>query len=179
MQTVRNTLLLSTLFGCINDKNYDCDDANVSCNNDETNSSDTSTSNETPADLYNIWSGPPITFTKESNADYNDPANQDAITDLVVLTRASRGSLFNVVLEDSADSASPAGVEWSKGTTDEIDSLVFDTLKGAAGNVMSTLPGSSYVMHLIEEDVYIDVRFISWTSGGSGGGFSYERSTQD
>lgn len=172
MRTIMHTLLFSILVGCISDKSDTIGDGADS-------SSDTEADTEDPADLYNIWSGDPITFTKESNADYNDPANQDVITDLVVLTRASRGSLFNVVLEDSADSASPAGVEWSKGTTDEIDALVFDTLKGAANNVMSTLPGSSYVMHLIEEDIYIDVSFISWTSGGSGGGFSYERSTQN
>ena len=179
MRKLMHPLLFPILFGCTSEKVYDCDDADVICDNGEPNIADTDTDTEGPAELYNIWSGSPFTFTKESNADYNDPANQDAITDLVVLTRASRGSLFNVVLEDSADSASPAGVEWSKGTTDEIDSLVFDTLKGAAGNEMSTLPGSSYVMHLLEEDIYIDVSFISWTSGGSGGGFSYERSTED
>ena len=40
--------------------------------------------------------------------------------------------------------------------------------------------GENFVLHLIEEDIYLDVRFLSWTSGnGAGGGFSYERSTQD
>ena len=51
-----------------------------------------------------IWTGPTIIFTKESGADPTDPANQDAITDGVVLTRGTRGSLMNVVLEDSANS---------------------------------------------------------------------------
>ncbi|MCX5654761.1 MAG: autotransporter-associated beta strand repeat-containing protein, partial [Planctomycetota bacterium] len=34
-------------------------------------------------------------------------------------------------------------------------------------------------MHLISEDIYIDIKFTSWTSGGAGGGFSYERATAD
>jgi hypothetical protein len=33
------------------------------------------------------------------------------------------------------------------------------------------------VVHLITDDIYIDIKFLSWTSGGAGGGFSYERST--
>ena len=33
------------------------------------------------------------------------------------------------------------------------------------------------MLHLITDDIYIDVSFISWTNGGNGGGFSYERST--
>ncbi len=32
------------------------------------------------------------------------------------------------------------------------------------------------VLHLITDDIYIDIKFLSWTSGGNGG-FSYERST--
>ena len=33
------------------------------------------------------------------------------------------------------------------------------------------------VVHLITDDIYIDIKLLSWSSGGTGGGFSYERST--
>ena len=124
-----------------------------------------------------IWSGPNITITKESGADPTDPANQDAITDLVILTRGERGSLYNLVTESSAGGSSPEGTEWAKGTTDDLDTLEFKSLKPAAIK-MKNVPGEDFVLHLIEDDIYIDVTFISWEDGGSGGGFSYERSTQ-
>ena len=36
-------------------------------------------------------------------------------------------------------------------------------------------PGSVYSVHLIEDDLYFDLIFESWTSGQNGGGFSYTR----
>ena len=38
--------------------------------------------------------------------------------------------------------------------------------------------GKNYVIHLITDDIYIDLKILSWSSGqNGGGGFSYERST--
>jgi hypothetical protein len=126
-----------------------------------------------------IWSGDPITVTKEDDADHTDPANQDALTERVILTRGDQGSLMNVVVETSADSSSPAGTEWAIGRTDDLDELEFDSLKGAANGDMKDVPGVSFVLHLIEDDIYVDVTFVSWTAGDSGGGFRYERSTEN
>ena len=36
--------------------------------------------------------------------------------------------------------------------------------------------GKDLVLHLIEEDIYLSVKFKSWSQGKKGG-FSYERST--
>jgi hypothetical protein len=159
------------LVGCSNKSTTD-DSGNVK--------NDTSSINDsTPVEPeLNIWTGSNITFTKESNADPTDPANQDSITDNVKLTRGQQGSLFNVVIESSAGNNSPEGTEWAKGTTDDIEILEFQPLKSAANNQLKNVPGESFVLHLIEEDIYIDLTFISWESGGSGGSFSYERSTQ-
>ena len=44
---------------------------------------------------------------------------------------------------------------------------------------MDNLPGTALVLHLIDENIYIDVTFLSWSSGDSGGGFSYERTTEN
>ena len=131
-----------------------------------------------PAELGpEIWSGTPLTFEKLDDADPEDPVNQDAITELVVLTRGNRGSLYNVVVDSAATSSTPTGTEWAKGNTIELDNLEFETLKSAADNQMRDIPGVPLVLHLIEEDIYIDLVFLSWSSGGSDGGFSYERST--
>jgi Bacterial Ig domain len=43
------------------------------------------------------------------------------------------------------------------------------------GGPLDTI-GVNAVLHLIAEDIYIDIKFITWTSV-SGGGFAYERST--
>ena len=147
---------------------------------DETGSAPTDETGDPQAAGPTIWAGPKTTFTKANFADPTDPANQDAITDAVVLTRGERGSLINVVIEDSANGSSPSGTEWAVGTTEALDGLEFQPLKQAANNQMSNLPGTEMVLHLIDEDIYIDVAFLSWTSGsGSGGGFSYERATED
>ena len=154
----------------------------TACTDKSNDSDDTSSSTEDSANIEedgpNIWTGASITFTKERNADPYDSANQDAITDEVILTRGQQGSLFNVVIENSAGSSSPEGTEWAKGTTADLDTLEFQELKPAANYQLKNVPGESFVLHLIEEDIYIDLTFISWESGGAGGGFSYERSTQ-
>ena len=142
-------------------------------------SGDTDTASDTDSPEATIWTGSLLTFEKADSADPSDPENQDAITDLVVLTRGDSNSLFNVVIEESATSSSPLGTEWSKGTTAELDGLKFDTLKGSMSNQMDNLPGTALVLHLIDENIYIDVTFLSWSSGDSGGGFSYERTTEN
>ena len=153
----------------------------TACSDKSDDTVDTSTTEDTASEVVdgpNIWSGPSITFVKESGADTTDPANQDAITDLVILTRGLQGALFNVVTESSAGGSSPEGTEWAKGTTDDLDTLEFKSLKPAADNELKNVPDENFVLHLIEEDIYIDLTFISWENGGSGGGFAYERSTQ-
>ncbi|MEC7985010.1 MAG: hypothetical protein VX278_07595 [Myxococcota bacterium] len=168
MLVTRGTLIFA-LFGCGQlDKQEDSHTDRVE-----------DTSSDVEESQYNIWSGDSITFTKQNFADHTDPANQDVLTNRVVLTRTDRGSLINVVIEESASSTSPEGTEWSIGSTDEIEQLFFTPLKEAVNNNMSGLAGKSLVLHLLEDDIYIDVTFLSWTAGGAGGGFSYERSTSE
>jgi hypothetical protein len=163
MTILAKTILMTALIGCTADKE----------------SMDTSTTQDTQSEITStIWSGSKVTFTKEDSADHTDPANQDAITDLVILTRPAQGSLINVVVDDSATSTTPSGTEWAMGTTAEIDTLEFEPLKSAANNRLKDIPDIPLVLHLIEEDIYIDVTFLDWSFGAnSGGGFRYERST--
>lgn len=134
-----------------------------------------------------LWTGPTMSFSKEDYADWMVEENQDRITDLVWLTRADNKGIFNFVLEEEYDNItdnSPLGTEWANGSiADGIENLNF--MSWFASNPDSPVEeiGKPKVLHLIEEDIYIDLVFTAWTQGGGGsgtgfgGGFSYQRST--
>jgi len=125
-----------------------------------------------------IWTGPNITFTREDGVDHTMAANQDRITDAVWITRANTRGIFNIAMESSyASNSSPAGTEWSFGTTANISSLTFQSWQQAVSSSPPSSLNQSMVLHLISENIYIDLKFLSWTERG-GGGFSYERSTE-
>ena len=129
----------------------------------------------------NRWEGSRITFTKENSADPTDESNQDRITDNVWITRAnSGGQIYNIVSETSATSgSSPAGTEWAQGSFDNFDSLNFTSFRDACPNQKpKDVVGVPMVLHLIADDIYIEVEFTSWSQGKQGG-FSYQRTTQD
>jgi hypothetical protein len=124
-----------------------------------------------------IWNGPTITFTKPSGADWNDPVYQDHLTDNVWLTRANIRGLFNIRAESSYTSFfSPADTEWADGTTADLPGLTFFTWEGWNGHNPPAMVGRDAVLHLITDDIYLDIKFTSWDVGASGGGgFAYER----
>ena len=124
------------------------------------------------------WNGPTMTFTKTDNADPTLAANQDQITSNVWLTRGnSGGQLYNAKTEsDSSKSTSPDDTQWALGTTSNLGTLTFSTFRGTSKPQDAV--GQNMVLHLVTDDIYIDIKITSWTSGrNSGGGFSYERST--
>jgi hypothetical protein len=138
----------------------------------------------TAVHVYTIWSkdSSTVTFTKADYADQTQVANQDRLTDNVWLTRASSEGIFNIESESSYDRSSytsPAGTEWAVGTTADISSLSFGTWYSVISSFSWPYPdyfvGQDMVVHLIAEDIYIDIKFLSWTQGGNGGGFSYIR----
>lgn len=134
----------------------------------------------------NIWTGEKTTFVK---GNFDNPlveSSQDRITDLVWITRGNSNVLFNAKTESSATISgliSPEDTEWAEGTTNNLNNLVFTDFKNSAPKEGSTIRvkemvGRNYVLHLITDDIYIDLKMLSWRSGGNGGGgFSYERST--
>ncbi len=136
-----------------------------------------------------IWKGPKMTFTKADNADWSLATNQDRITDRVSITRKDKKGIFNILVEsDSGGNTGyssnpiPTDTEWAYGTTENYASLTYVNLNTLIGEGFSDIvDGRSMVLHLITDDIYIDIEFLSWTSGGGDtlglGGFSYERST--
>ncbi|MGB2283131.1 MAG: T9SS type A sorting domain-containing protein [Flavobacteriaceae bacterium] len=130
-----------------------------------------------------VWTGPLMTFTKQNYDSPSSENSQDRITDLVWLTRGNRNVLYNAKTESSASAySSPADTEWAEGNTNNLTGLVFSNFKSAApqnngsANILGMV-GKNYVLHLITEDIYIDLKILSWQGGKSGGGFSYTRST--
>ena len=134
--------------------------------------------NEISEDM--LWNGDLLTFTKADGADPTHPDNQDKITGNVCLTRGDEGVLFNIATEESADnSISPAGTEWAQGTFSDLTtgSLMFTNFRDACpGGKPKNSVGIPFVVHLIEDNIYIELTITSWSQGKEGG-FTYTRST--
>ena len=127
-----------------------------------------------------IWNTGSVAFNKDSGADWTLPANQDRITDQVWLTRASTEGLFNIRNETAfTHLSSPAGTEWAYGTTANYNTLIYkdwETWTGGTGGGPPSTVGKDAVVHLIRENIYIDIKFTAW--GRSGGQFSYVRAAR-
>lgn len=125
-----------------------------------------------------IWNGPITTFSKPNNADWNLQANQDRITSNVWITRKTTQGIFNINQEFGYSSTSPEDTQWAFGTTSILGSLTFANWVVTIANNPPGMVGQDMVVHLITDDIYIDIKFTSWSQGSlAGGGFSYQRST--
>jgi hypothetical protein len=143
----------------------------------------------TAAGAQTVWSGLTYSFTKAPYADPDDPANQDAITQNVILTRASNGGLYNAVTETVYTfDVSPAQTLWATALTSPGETiaatnwanLTFTDWRAAygGGNVLyPNVLDYNAVVYLTVDDVYLDLQITDWSAGmGGGGGFSYLRS---
>lgn len=127
---------------------------------------------------YTLWSGPITTFSKPNGGDPTNETNQDRITDNVWITRGDDGQIYNIKKESSATSnSSPEDTEWAEGTFADINSLQFTDFRQATGGKPKEAVGKPMVVHLITDDVYLQIKFTSWAIKKQGG-FSYERTTE-
>ena len=129
-----------------------------------------------------VWSGRTFAFSKAAYGDFNSPANQDQITSHVWLTRANTQGLFNYAQELSSGGTlgdSPLDTEWAMGDAADHASLVFQRWVDWAGQLPTGTIGKYACVHLVSDDIYIDIVFDSWASGSLGGGaFSYHRAVK-
>jgi hypothetical protein len=147
--------------------------------------SDSSSSDEPDAPLppeeigdYVIWEGSTTTFSKTSGADPTNSANQDNITASVAITRGDQGEIYNAVSESVAEKGvSPAGTRWAIGSVSNIQNLSFSSFRNTIRP--QDVVGENLVLHIVDEDVYLSVKFLSWEGNQNGGAFSYERSTEE
>ena len=163
-----------TLQNIINDTSSIGDTSSTNSNSSDTTSSDTTSSDTSSS---NIWSGPMVQFSKEDGADFSQESNQDRITSNVWITRGNAGQIFNIAKENSAVKAdSPVRTLWAKGNIDNIDNLTFEPFRQAVGQP-KTVVGLDLVLYLVDDDIYLSVKFTSWSQGQKGG-FAYERSSE-
>ncbi len=125
-----------------------------------------------------FWTGPEITFALPDGSDHRTAENQDRLTDNVIITRSVLGGqIFNFVTETAAlQGSSPEGTEWALGRLADVENLTFAPFRDAIGKPRDVIEGAELVLHLIEDDIFIDVTFTSWSQDRRGG-FSYIRST--
>ena len=126
-----------------------------------------------------VWTGPTLTFVNPSGSDPNQAVNQDRMTPNVWITRAATMGIYNAKTESAfTHFFSPADTEWADGTTANYLTLSYsdwDTwAKVMHGGPPATV-GVPAVVHLISEDIYLNLQFTSW--GGTSGGFAYQRAT--
>jgi uncharacterized protein (DUF2141 family) len=128
------------------------------------------------ASASTIWNGPTISFT---HTDEN--GLQDQLTPGVALTRdSSGGGLYNAVTESGAVSGtSPDDTEWAIGSLDDYNTLTYGSCPLEAGNHPPGYIGTTFVVHLINEDIYLSLTLTDWEGQGGSGDkiFSYDRST--
>lgn len=135
-----------------------------------------------------IWSGLTYSFTRPDGVDGTLPEYQDAITPNVVFARQDTQGLYNAAYEVGFGPSSPEFTEWATGIMPANDgltiaatnysALTFSSWVDAYGNsVGNNIVGTSAVVHLIAEDIYLDIKFTSWANArvGGQGGFSYLR----
>ena len=122
-----------------------------------------------------------MVFEKANYADRTLEVNQDRITNNVWITRQDQRSIFNIAAETEAakgcSNTTPSETQWAIGTTALIagDNLTFSTFIDTANCSPPEIVDVDMVMWLPAEDIYFDIKFLSWTEGGEGGGFSYTR----
>jgi hypothetical protein len=141
-----------------------------------------------------IWEGNEIYFEKPSGSDWTLPQNQDRITDNVWITRGNIMGIFNIAQEPQFGGGSPADTEWAfvfnnpaeTLTASNYQNLVFQNWQTATGNNPPGTVDQPAVVHLISDDIYINIMFVEWEAGqmprldrgGSpGGAFAYYRAS--
>ncbi len=146
-----------------------------------------------PAMAATVWTGSAVSFSKAPFANPTLASNQDSLTSNVALTRGNNEGLYNAQLETSyGGAASPVDTEWafaalngnpSSGVTaGNFAALTFTGWAASLGgppDLQGNIVGRAGVLHLITDDIYLDITFTSWAGGDVGGGFAYTRSSPD
>lgn len=123
-----------------------------------------------------VWTGTDVYFEKPDSANWSLPEHQDRITGAVWITRANRMGIFNIAQESSyTHYVSPLDTEWATGSAENWQDLTFQAWEDWVGGIPLVYLDVDAVVHLVSDDIYVDIRFVSWTPMASGGGFAYWR----
>ena len=130
-----------------------------------------------------VWSGLNYEFTKPAGSSLADP-----ITPNVALTRGLTRGLYNAEVDLGWNGSGPTGTTWATAINNiggnivasNWEALTFESWIDAygGGGVGNRIEGLNAVVHLVADDIYLDLRFTDWVNGqdeGGGGGFTYLR----
>tara|TARA_A100001015_G_C14805214_1_gene638582 strand:+ start:142 stop:738 length:597 start_codon:yes stop_codon:yes gene_type:complete len=178
------TLTLFDYCGSSEDEEYELNLNEVSTENSNDESNNGNSDGETNSNLsegipsVKILTGALKTFVKGDEMDPKNQLNQDRITDNVWITRGNDGGqIYNAAKESSDDKTkSPIGTQWALGTLDKVNDLNFKNFRAAVSSPKNVV-GKDLVVHLTDDDIYLSIKFKSWSQAKKGG-FSYERSTK-
>lgn len=124
-------------------------------------------------------------------ADWTLEVNQDRITPDTWITRQDAFGWFNIRVESSYDfdtAQAPANTEWAydlpgNGNDGQLmaatnfANLTFEAWKASVNSLPPSAVNLPAVLHLISEDIYIDITVTQWL-GALGGGYSYVRALE-
>jgi hypothetical protein len=122
-----------------------------------------------------IWTGPNTNFSQTT---HNSSDADVILPGKVALSRNSAQWLFNTAADEtSASSSSPSDTMWAFGTIGDYSTLnyvSFSSLRDT--DLAGVILNKQMVLHLVNEDIYLSIKFTAWGQHGAGG-FSYTRST--
>jgi hypothetical protein len=119
-----------------------------------------------------IWNNGSFTFTKTA------AGQQDCITAQTCLTRVTVP--YNSVCQtvsgfQGCSYAGPCNTQWALGSISNWNTLSYGNFFITNGCDPSFGLPKTYVVHLLNENIYLEITFTYWQSGGSN--FSYTRTT--
>lgn len=122
-----------------------------------------------------LWTGPNTNFNQATaSADVLVPGK-------VSLSRNGNFWMYNKAVEAGPTTGTPSDTEWAFGSLSNYTSLSYQTFDlyrcgpGCLSTVLVTVPPSPMVVHLINENIYLQLTFSAWPAHG--GSFAYTRST--
>jgi hypothetical protein len=121
-----------------------------------------------------IWDSGTFTFTKTA------VGQKDSLSPNTALTRGFNLQLFNIFSESGGNNGdcswTPGNTQWAYGSIANWRTLTYMNLWNLHGCNPPSMVGQPMVLHLLAEDIYLQITFSYWQQGG-GGNFTYTRTT--
>ena len=158
-----------------------CTDENA-YNYDETANTDDGSCTILICEDLASYGGPMVVeFVKEDDSDWTLSENRDFITPTCEITRQNSAPLYNYVTQsNSYDNLENSNIRWKAGAYDDDTWPYENDLENLSGiGNLTSLPGSTVTLHVLDDDLYFELYFTSWTCCGDGGGFAYTRTFVD
>jgi|GEM_PF-3205775 len=123
-----------------------------------------------------IWNTGSLTYTKTA------PFQQDCITPGVCLTRGATGVIYNEVTENVGDGNqnfnwTPGDTEWAYGTIANWSTLSYMPLYTLNNHNPPSMVNQPMVLHLISDNIYLQLTFSFWGGSSTNGNYTYTRTT--